>query len=128
MKFSNFVILSALTAQSSSFVVQSPIKRQYTDHGSKRVSGIVIRHPRFDPVIHAVGDPSDVVGAASILSKLPILATPLVAIAAVLSALNQRDRIRDEIATTETELQAIRKRLESSQMMINVCSTFLSIS
>jgi hypothetical protein len=116
MNFLRIAVVAVATMQVSGFFVpveKRPFQRSTSDFRSRSKSE--------NGALHMAGDPIE---SSFVLSNLPLLLAPITALAAGLASLNQRNEINDEIATTEMELNNIKKRLESSNLQINV-SLFL---
>ena len=93
---------------------------QLANGRGKREFGILKIRNNHESSLFMAADPTDLVGSILSFNNLPVLIAPLAAFAAGVSALNERKRIEEEIATTESELEAIKQRLKTSELQINV--------
>lgn len=119
MRFPKIILLSSLTLSAyASFIVPN-YKTQFNTarHTKSFVRDTIIRK---DGSLKMAADPTDLAASAVSLSNLPLLFAPLAALAAGFSAVKERERIENEIATTENELEIIKLRLKSSELQINV--------
>lgn len=115
MKYSRHFVIALMSTPAMGFVV--PLGNNGVLHPTYPQSFKTFRSRSDDSALRMAVDP---IGTNIVLSNLPILLAPIAALSAGLASLGQRNQIQEEIATTEIELESIKKRLESSNLQINV--------